>query len=129
MGLTPDPDGLLPKPDVQRLKEWGDEIRRRFSDPVATISGQGNQIELHLDRKQTINHVVIQEDIVKGERVRKFVVVGKMGDGWEELVSGSCIGHKFIAQFDPIEVSEVQLKIEESEAEPQIAKFSVYGVD
>lgn len=128
MGLTPDPDGLLPEPDVRRLKEWGDEIQRRFSDPVASKSGQGDLIQLRLEGKRSINHVVIQEDIVKGERIRKFVVEGKVGDRWEELATGSCIGHKFIARFDSIEVSEVRLKIEESEAKPQIAGFSVYGV-
>lgn len=28
MGVTPDPRGLIPAPDVKRLKEWGDEIKR-----------------------------------------------------------------------------------------------------
>ncbi len=31
LGLTPDPDGLIPGPDVRRLREFGDEITRRFS--------------------------------------------------------------------------------------------------
>jgi alpha-L-fucosidase len=45
LGLTPDPDGLMPEPDVKRLKEFGDEIKRRFSNPLATVSGKGNQLK------------------------------------------------------------------------------------
>lgn len=39
LGLTPDPTGLIPAGDAQRLKEMGDEISRRFSSPIARISG------------------------------------------------------------------------------------------
>lgn len=40
LGLTPDPNGLIPKGDEQRLKEFGTEINRRFSSPLAQTSGQ-----------------------------------------------------------------------------------------
>ena len=43
LGLTPNADGLLPQPDVNRLKEFGDEINRRFSNPIASISGTGKR--------------------------------------------------------------------------------------
>ena len=39
LGLTPDPTGLIPAGDVQRLKEMGEEIDRRFSSPIAQTSG------------------------------------------------------------------------------------------
>ena len=32
VGLTPNPDGVIPEGDVKRLKEWGEEIARRFGD-------------------------------------------------------------------------------------------------
>jgi hypothetical protein len=59
VGLTPDAEGLMPEPDVKRLKEWGDEIRRRFSIPIASTSGSGEKITLNLLEKQKINHVII----------------------------------------------------------------------
>src|SRR6056297_220883 len=70
--LTPNPEGLMPEPDVKRLKEWGDEIKRRFSNSLAETSGKGNQFKISFKNSQEINHVVLQEDIAKGERVRKF---------------------------------------------------------
>ena len=37
-----DRDGLVPEADMKRLKEFGDEIRRRFGKSVAETSGRGN---------------------------------------------------------------------------------------
>ncbi|WP_299584358.1 alpha-L-fucosidase [uncultured Sunxiuqinia sp.] len=129
LGLTPDPNGLMPDPDVKRLKEFGDEIRRRFSNPVAETSGSGEKISLKLPGKQKINEVVLMEDISHGERVRKFVLEGKTSNGWHTIVEGSCIGHKFIHRFDDLEVSSVRLTVSESKGEPQILNVQVFNVN
>ena len=129
VGLTPDPEGLLPEPDVQRLKEWGDEIKRRFSDPLAVTSGSGARVKLDLENSTKINHIILQEDIALGERVRAFRVEGKTRNGWKEIVTGSCIGHKFIHQFDDLDCSELRLIVDQSDAKPVIQKFSVFYVD
>ncbi|MFV0483756.1 MAG: alpha-L-fucosidase [Bacteroidales bacterium] len=129
MGLTPDPDGLLPEPDVQRLKEWGDEIKRRFDKPLASTSGKGSKVEIKLDATKKVNHIILQEDIAKGERVRKFKVEARTKNGWKTLVEGTAIGHKFIAQFADIECSRLRLSIGESKSEAQIKNFAVYDVE
>lgn len=125
LGLTPNSNGLMPEPDVQRLKEFGDEIKRRFSNPIASTSGSGEKFHLKLPKKQEINQVVLMEDIAKGERVRKFTVEGKTKNGWKTIFEGSCIGHKFIHRFEKLNVSAVRLQILESKGEPQILNFSV----
>ena len=129
LGLTPNTDGLMPEPDVKRLKEWGDEINQRFSNPLATASGKGNQLNINLKGNQGINHIMLQENIANGERVRKFVLEGKTSDGWQTIFEGSCIGHKFIHRFDEMEVSAVRLNILESKGEPQIQNFQVFKVN
>uniref|UniRef100_UPI003216326D alpha-L-fucosidase n=1 Tax=uncultured Draconibacterium sp. TaxID=1573823 RepID=UPI003216326D len=129
LGLTPNPDGLLSAPDVQRLKEMGDEIKRRFANPLASTSGTGNTIALKLKKYQKVNHVVLAEDIAVGERVREFVLEGKTKRGWEKIFEGSCIGHKFIHRFDDLEVKELRVKISQSKAEPQVLDFSSYYVE
>ncbi|WP_232829204.1 alpha-L-fucosidase [Aureibaculum luteum] len=129
MGLTPNPDGLLPEPDVQRLKEWGDEIKRRFSNPIATTSGTGNVVELKLDRPTEINHIIIQEDIKFGERIRKYQVEGRFNGKWKIIIKGESIGHKRIEKFDNIKLSRVRIRVLASEKQPQIKKISVYLVE
>jgi len=48
LGVTPGPDGLMPKPDVERLKEFGDEIKRRFSKPIAKHAMDRKVMEMDL---------------------------------------------------------------------------------
>ena len=129
LGVTPNPDGLMPGPDVERLKEFGDEIKRRFSNPVANTAGVGEKLTLKLPGKQKVNQVVLMEDIAKGERVRKFLLEGKTSTGWETIFEGSCIGHKFIYRFDGLEVSSVRLNVLETRGEPGIKDFSVFNVE
>lgn len=127
LGVGPGPEGLLPESDVKRLKEFGDEIRRKFSNPIATTSGTGEIISLRLPDRQSVNQIVLMENIAKGERIRAFVLEGKTRNGWQIIFKGSCIGHKFIHRFEEIEVSEVRLKITESRGEPEIIHFSAFN--
>jgi len=129
IGVTPDSEGLLPEPDVQRLKEWGDEIKRRFSNPLAETSGRGKVLKLKLAKSTIVNQIVLMEDIAKGERVRKFTIEGKTAGGWHEILQGTCVGHKFIGRFNKAEVSALRLKINESDDEPQILRFAVYNIN
>lgn len=126
MGLTPDPDGLLPDPDVQRLKEWGDAIRNRFSSPLAKTSGKGSKLELKLEGEKTIHDIVIQEDIAFGERVRKFQIEAFINGKWQIVETGQVIGHKRIIQVEKLQASKLSLKILESQAEPIIKMFAAY---
>lgn len=126
LGVTPGPDGLMPEPDVKRLKEFGDEIKRRFSNPIASTAGTGKQVNVKLPERQKINQVVLMEDLTKGERVREFVLEGKTKKGWQLIFKGSCIGHKFIHRFDEMEVSEVRLHVTESRGVPAIQNLSAF---
>jgi alpha-L-fucosidase len=127
LGVTPGPDGLVPDPDIRRLKEFGDEIKRRFSNPIASASGIGEKITLNLSKWQKVNQVVLMEDISKGERIREFVLEGKTKKGWQPIFEGSCIGHKFIYRFKDMEVSAVRLHVTESNGIPDILHFSAFN--
>ena len=127
LGLTPDDRGLIPDVDVARLKEFGNEIQRRFGSPIVSVQGEGKRLQLKLPATKKINAIVIAEDIRQGERVRNYKVEGKVNGKWKILATGSCIGHKRIEEIEPVEVSALRLQIEESLAQPVIADFSVYA--
>lgn len=127
MGLTPDPDGLLPESDVKRLKEWwGDEIKRQFSNPAATTSGKGKTIELKLDKRRKIDQIIIQEDIVYGERIRKYTVEALVNGKWRAICEGESVGHKRIQQFETIECNRIRLVVNEAIDEPIVKNFAIY---
>ncbi len=127
MGLTPDPNGLLPKPDCRRLKEWGDEIKRIFSKPLASTQGEGTTLELRFTGEETFDHVVLQEDIRHGERVRRYILESLENGQWKELATGSCIGHKRIHRLSPRTARGVRLLITDSLATPLIKQLAVHN--
>lgn len=126
MGLTPDPDGLLPEPDVKRLTEWGDEIRKRFGTPLARGNGKGNKVKIELPQAQKINCVILREEIKQGERVREYTLEGRVDKKWIKLGEGECIGNKRIQQFEEVTCSAVQIHIKRSAVQPVIKDFSVF---
>lgn len=128
IGVTPNPDGLIPEPDVQRLKEWGNEISRRFSSPIATTSGQKKSLTLTLNKKQPVNHCIIQENIVSGERIRQYKVEAKVNGKWAEVCKGESVGHKRIEKFEPVEASALRLTIQQATDTPDISNFSIYNI-
>ena len=129
LGVTPNPDGLIPEADAKRLKEFGHEIKNLFSNPVASTSGTGKIINLDFSELKTVNQLVLMEDIAQGERVKEFILEGKTADGWNEIFSGTCIGHKYIHRFNTMKLSALRLKISESVGTPQIKDFTVYNIE
>ena len=129
IGLTPDAEGLLPEPDVQRLKEWGDEIQKRFSNPIARISGEGTKFEIKMNEALEINHIILQEDIAFGERVRNFRVEALVDGKWNSVCSGSVIGHKYIGQFDSVKTKKLRLIVSASIDNPIIKNMAIYFVE
>lgn len=128
LGLTPDPQGLIPVADVERLKEFGDELKRRFNIPVAQTSGEGKIIELKIPNGEKINHVILQEDISKGQRIRKYEVAALIKGKWKLIASGSSVGNKRIQVFEEINTRKTRLTITKSKGSPQIKNFSVFYI-
>jgi alpha-L-fucosidase len=128
IGLTPDDNGLIPNPDVERLKEWGDEIGRRFSTPLASTYIGKDKILLKLDRPSLVNHVIIQEDIRYGESIRKYQLEGLVNKKWIVLSTGESIGQKRIEYFENVKVSNIRLKVIEADRKIRIKNISAYFV-
>ena len=127
IGLTPDNRGLIPTADANRLKEWGDSIQKVFKTPIASWTIQNKDYTITIPKEKTFSKIVIEEKIEMGEHVRSFEVEVKVLGEWKKLISGSCIGHKFIKILDtPINASAVRLIIKESNSEAIIKSFSIY---
>ena len=127
LGVTPDNRGLIPDADVKRMKEFGDEIHRRFGKPIAKVMGEGKKLSLRLEEPTQINAIVLCENIAQGERVRSYKVEGKVNGKWQLLTVGTCIGHKHIEEITPVQVTELKLVIDNYVAKPVISDFSVFS--
>ena len=126
LNQTPDTTGLIPQADADRAAELGAEIGRRFAKAIASTSGKGNIVDLELSAASTIDHIVTMEDITHGERVRQYVIQGRIGEIWRELCHGTAIGHKKIDRIDPAKVEAIRLICTDAAAEPIIRSLAVY---
>jgi alpha-L-fucosidase len=127
LGAVPDDRGLIPDADFKRMAEFGSEIRRRFSKPPAQTKGPGKTIELGLKRPARFNHVVIMEDIARGERVREYAVEALVaGNKSQKICDGISIGHKRIQQFESLEAAKIRLRFTKAVAGPIIRELAIY---
>ena len=128
LNVTPNPDGLVPEGNLKHYADFGREIQKRVGTAIAETSGDGSELTLELPQPAKIDHVVIMEDIIHGERVRAYTVEGLVGAGeWKTICDGISIGHKRIEQIEPVEVAAVRFRATESVAQPKIKRLAVFG--
>lgn len=128
IGMVIDTAGQFPVADRAIFKAFGDDLRERFSKPIASASGSGSVINLDLGQEQLVNHVIIQEDITAGERVRNYTVEALVDGDWVVISHGESVSHKKIDRFDDVKSSKLRLIVTKSIAEPQIRNFEAYKV-
>ena len=135
LNIGPDRRGLLPDKCAARLVEFGREVQRRFANPLATLA----DFEAVQDNKWkftpphypfVLDHVVIQEDILHGERVHKFSVrVDTNPRHHSEPVlvhDGYSIGHKAICKFPPIRASHVFVEILDADGPVHLSSIELF---
>ncbi|MBN1670128.1 MAG: alpha-L-fucosidase [Kiritimatiellae bacterium] len=129
LNANPGPDGLVPEADMARYAEFGREIRRRFATAVASTSGEGDVLELELAGVREIDHVVIMEDIRRGERILQYAVEGLKQDGtWKVLCEGECVGHKRIQALAAVTTPRIRLRCIRAKAKPCVRRLAAYLV-
>jgi len=126
LNANPDRTGKIPDADVERAKEFGDEIKKRFAQVLGRTSGVGNTLEIEFNEPTQIDHVIIREDIQFGERIRAYEVLGFDGTEWFKLCSGTAVGHKRIERFGVVTLEKLRLNVLKAAAEPRVAEFSTY---
>jgi len=130
LNITPDRHGAVPEAQIQRLKEFGDEIKARFAKPLATVQGKGDGAVLDFPAATAIDHLQVREDLAEGERVRQFVIEGHDADGkWSTLFQGSQIGARQIIPIPAVSVTGLRLKVQESVGSASIRDLSAFRVD
>lgn len=128
IGMVIDDRGLVPDADVEQFAAFGQLIKDRFGKPIAKAGGEGTEIAFYFARPSVINHVVIMENIARGERIRAYTVEAEVNGVFQPVCTGISVGHKRIERFDDVEVTGVKLKITDSTDMPVIRQFAVYKI-
>ena len=93
VNMTPDTSGLIPDAEVKRLAEFGAELERQFSNPIACTSTQKGWaspgiLELKIPTSSYVDTVVIEEDIASGQHVIEYAIDTWDGSKWFPIAEG-----------------------------------------
>jgi alpha-L-fucosidase len=119
---TPDRTGLIPAPDMKRAAEFGAEIQRRFSVPIAS----GKQMELVFANETAVGSVVLAEEIAQGQRIRRYRVEALRAGKWETIASGQSVEHKKIHSLDSVVTRKLRLVVSEAVCAPLLSSFAAF---
>ena len=129
LNSTPDTTGLIPQSHVKAYAEFGNEVKRRFENPVAKTNGTGEILEIKFSKPTEINHAMLQEDLVFGQRVLAFQIEGMNSQSqWQKVYSGTSIGNKKICYFNPVTVKKIRISVTNTKSDPRILNFAVYNI-
>lgn len=125
MNVSPRSDGSIAPDNLKRAAELGTAIRSAVGHPLACTNGVGTTLTLDLEGPLEIDHVIVQEDIARGERVRQYTIEG-FGEGqWRRIGEGTAIGHKRIHKLTPARFVQVRLVVAKSSEPPMIRSLYV----
>lgn len=132
LNIPPDRRGLIHEADVVRLREFAAYRRQAFANN-AVQNGQtpwtarvGEQREYALKPGSTINVVLLQEDIARGQRVEDFTVEARVVGTWQQLGKGTTVGYKRMLRFPAVEADTIRLTIGQTRLEANIANVAAY---
>jgi alpha-L-fucosidase len=132
LNIPPDTRGLLHENDVKRIKELSNYLSKTFSNNYLsknykTWKAQEKESKEFLVKKDaTINTLLLQEDITKGQRVEEFLVEGFFNGKWQTLSQGTTIGYKRLLRFEDCKAEKIRITILSSRGEANIKNLGLY---
>jgi len=132
LNVPPDRRGRLHEVDVERLRQFGAYISNIFKNDKLTDGNilwkahSGASKEYNLVPGEMINTVMLQEDILKGQRVEEFKVEGFVNNEWVFLTEGTTIGYKRLLKFADTNPSKLRITVTETRDIANINKVGAF---
>lgn len=131
LNIGPDRRGLLLEDDIKRVKEFGDEIKRRFGSPIKTIGNptvKDGEVSVVLDERKTMNAVIIKEKLSTENVIEDVDISVSPYDTKDEIYLGRAVGvgHKLIFTFPAIIAKRLTVRIK-CNGEIKLKEISVCG--
>lgn len=156
LNIPPDKRGLIHENDIKNLMLFKEKMDRTFKDNLALLatfsSKQSNRktslklltdrdnrtywttkktdstavIELKFQKPQVFDRLLLQENIMEGQRVENFRLDVFEDGNWKQLAVGKTIGYKRIMCFKETTAQKVRIVIISSRSNPQLSELGLY---
>lgn len=132
LNIPPDKRGLINEADAARLKEFADYRKQVFaSDKIKDgmnlwcAAPQDSRI-YQLEQETSVNVIMLQEDIAKGQRVEKFTVEALTPEGWQIVGQGTTIGYKRLLRIPTVKANKIRVTIDECRLIANVSRIAAY---
>ena len=132
LNIPPDRRGLIHEIDAARIKELREYIDRTFAKNFATNTKsykgvkESDSIILDIAPGATVNTLLIQEDISKGQRVEEFIIEAYINDEWHYIAQGTTIGYKRLIRFSDTIAEKIRVTIKRTRKDANISNIGLY---
>lgn len=132
LNIPPDRRGLIHEIDAARIKELRKYIDRTFAKNFATNAKsykgvkESGSIILDIAPGATVNTLLIQEDISKGQRVEEFIIEAYINDEWHYIAQGTTIGYKRLIRFSDTIAEKIRVTIKRTRKDANISNIGLY---
>lgn len=153
LNIPPTQEGLFHENDAQRLREFGEYLRKAFEHNLlegAVLAGENaqeghgienvredtydtyykpadgqrqNTITIEFGKEVTISNIVMKENIKLSQRVERFRILADEG---RVIGEGTTIGYKKIVHIPETKVKKITIQILESRVCPTFSFIGIY---
>lgn len=131
LNIGPDRRGLLPDADSKRVIEFGNKIKKIFSNPIQKTYGiikADNVYTINLEKDTLIDHIVLEEKIDNGDHIEKFsIYIYPYSYGKPILVyEGTTVGHKHICKIPTFRTNKVDVVINRENGKHEMKDINLF---
>lgn len=154
LNIPPSKEGLLAEQDVRRLGELGEAVEKAFKYPVkisgvsadqeregfsrenlisenekaySPAAGKENYaITLNFEKEAVIDKAALKEQCDFSQRVESFEIYAITDRGEIKIFSGTVIGFRKLALFEPVKARGVKIRITSCRGVPYIQNITLY---
>ena len=157
LNIPPTSEGRFHPEDVARLEAFGRYLREAYGrnlmlEPGTALAADpcqpGHGVEALLTdsydtwymplasaaawcvrwkEPQVIRRVVLKENLLLSQRVERFAIDAETSGGWEQVYTGTVIGHKRIVTLPAVSTAALRIRILDSRCEPALSFMAVYN--
>ena len=132
-----DKTGRIPSTDSIRAEEWHQTLQNTFAIDLlqhckaSCSDAQSNHQEFiySFDQPIVLSHIILQEDITKGQRVERFSINYYRNGKWLPIETDedmTTIGYKRIIRFRPATMEKLRIRIIRAKAPVCFYSISAY---
>lgn len=143
LNVPPNREGSFSDRDVAVLEEVGRRIRSTYSTslldgasgPARLLDGDARSTFVEVDTPIvivpqapiTINRIVLCEPVgIRGERIERHKVEGRVDGRWQLLAEATNVGHKRILRFPEATVDSLRITVDASRLTPALSFVSAH---